>query len=239
MAPSNQSITPDIQPSPTTAPTKKDLPIELWMQIFEHVRSEDYARPCSVAKYASSLVAHDDDGIGAAKSLHKFERESWQRSRPLYAITRNSRAAALKLRLCLRVLQSCKEPVFASRCIEEWDALSAPSRRLLGRPEAEAGLASQKCIALQFYPAGSDGPLGRNERHKELHEAYQLLGHPYYTAAVRHYFRLDTARRVVLLFDPCRQTRDRNDWARLLKEQITKFWARKGITDGQVDALSW
>jgi hypothetical protein len=38
MAPSNQSITPDIQPSPTTAPTKKDLSSELWMQIFEHVR---------------------------------------------------------------------------------------------------------------------------------------------------------------------------------------------------------
>jgi hypothetical protein len=53
MALSNQSITSDIHPSTTTAPTNKDLPIELWMQIFEHVRSEDYARPRSVAKYAA------------------------------------------------------------------------------------------------------------------------------------------------------------------------------------------
>jgi hypothetical protein len=53
MALSNQSITSDIHPSTTTAPTNKDLPIELWMQIFEHVRSEDYARPRSVTKYAA------------------------------------------------------------------------------------------------------------------------------------------------------------------------------------------
>jgi hypothetical protein len=88
MAPSNQSITPDTNTSPSTSSSNKDLPIELWMQISEHVRSEDYARPRSVAEYAASLALHGDDGIEAAKSLPHLERESWRRSRPLYTINR-------------------------------------------------------------------------------------------------------------------------------------------------------
>jgi hypothetical protein len=236
MAPSNQSITPDIQPSPTAAPTNKDLPIELWMQIFEHVRSEDYARPHSVARYAASLDLHGDDGITAANDLHLLERESWQRSRPLYTISRNSRAAALKLRLCLRVLQTCKEPVFASRCLEEWDALPSSCQRLLGRPEAEAGLAPQKCVALQLYPADLHES-EQDQMYKELHAAFRLF-RMRNTAAATHYLRLDTTSRVILLFDPCWGTLDFDGWARHLKEQITKFWDGKGITDGQVDVMS-
>jgi hypothetical protein len=236
MAPSNQSVTPDIQPSPITAPTQKDLPIEIWMQIFEHVRSEDYARPHSVAKYAASLDLHGDDGIAAANDLHQLERESWQRSRPLYTISRNSRAAALKLRLCLRVLQTCKEPVFASRYLEEWEALSASSQRHLGRLEAEAGLAPQKSVALQFYPADLHEP-EQYERYKELHAAFRLF-RMRNTAAGTHYLRLDTTSRVILLFDPYWETLDLYGWARHLKEQITKFWDGKGITDGQVDVMS-
>jgi hypothetical protein len=236
MAPSNQSITPDTHPSPTTAPTNKDLPIELWMQIFEHVRSEDYARPHSVAEYAASLDQHGDDDIAAANDIRQLERESWQRTRPLYAISRNSRAAALKLRLCLRVLQTCKEPVFASSCLEEWDALSSSSQRLLGRPEAEAGLTPQKSVALQFYPADLHES-EQYERYKELHAAFRLF-RMRNTAAATHYLRLDTTSRVILLFDPCWETLDLDGWARHLKEQITKFWNGKGITDGQVDVMS-
>jgi hypothetical protein len=72
--------------------------------------------------------------------------------------------------------------------------------------------------------------------YKELHVALRLLG-VHDTAAV--YSRLDTARRVVLLFDPCWQTPDRDKWARLLEEQITEFWEQEEITDGRVDVLSY
>jgi hypothetical protein len=233
MAPSNQSITPDTNTSPSTSSSNKDLPIELWMQISEHVRSEDYARPRSVAEYAASLALHGDDGIEAAKSLPHLERESWRRSRPLYTINRNSRAAALKLRLCLRVLQTCEVPVLASKCLEEWDALSVSSRQLLGTPKAEAGPAAQKCVVLQLYPSDSYGS-GREEMYKELHAVFRLLME-HDAAAV--YLRLDTARHVALLSDPCWQTRKRDSWARLLKERASEFWERKGITDGQMDVL--
>jgi hypothetical protein len=137
----------------------------------------------------------------------------------------------------LRVLQTCKEPVFAYRSLTEWDNLSVSSRQFLSRSEAEAEPAVQKCVALQLYPADLYGPEpGWRQMYKELHVALRLLG-VHDTAAV--YLRLDTARRVVLLFDPCWQTPDRDKWARLLEEQITEFWEQEEITDGRVDVLSY
>jgi hypothetical protein len=60
------------------------------------------------------------------------------------------------------------------------------------------------------------------------------------TAGARHYYGLDTARRVILLFDPCWQKLDRESdrRARIFTRQITRFWEQEGITDGRVDILS-
>jgi hypothetical protein len=234
MAPSCQSITPDTYPSPATAPTKKDLPIELWLQIFEHIHSEDYARPLSVAEYAASLTLYGDDDIAAANDLHQLERERWQRSRPLYAINQNSRATALKLRLCLRALQTCKEPVSASGFLKEWDALSVPWQRALVRqtPRAEVRPAL-RCIAIQIYQDPSAAI--PETHHHELHSTIGILTR--HDSAAKHYFRSDTAKRVVLLFDPCWETDERDRWARVITRRITRFWALEGIVDGKVDVM--
>lgn len=37
----------------TSRPTNESLPVEIWMQIFEHVHIEDYARQAVVAVYKS------------------------------------------------------------------------------------------------------------------------------------------------------------------------------------------
>jgi hypothetical protein len=102
--------------SSINTPPKTDLPVDVWMCVFDHIPTDDdYARPKSIAAYASSLHT-DGDSIEAAKTLPEFEKRSWSKTRPLYAINRNSRGAALKLQLCMHVLRTSKKPLVPS----EW-----------------------------------------------------------------------------------------------------------------------
>ena len=98
----------------TSRTTNESLPVEVWMQIFEHVHIEDYARQAVVAVYRSSVAVYGDS-IKAAEPLPPFEKRTWKRIRGLYHIDRNSRAAALKLNMCLRGLQECRGPSLAAK----------------------------------------------------------------------------------------------------------------------------
>lgn len=92
------------------------------MRAFEYVRTDDYARPAVVANYKRSLAVHGDT-LEAAQTLPAFRKKNrtWKQSRPFYHIDRTSRAAALNLNLCLRVLQQCTNAIarpgqHATRC---------------------------------------------------------------------------------------------------------------------------
>lgn len=59
----------------TDQPTHKTLPVELWMRVFEYVRTDDYARPAVVANYKRSLAVHGDN-LEAAQTLPAFEKKT-------------------------------------------------------------------------------------------------------------------------------------------------------------------
>jgi hypothetical protein len=99
----------------TNLPTNNSLPVELWMRIFEYVHfTKQFARPPMVAAYNSSLAAHGDSITAASETLPAFEKHMWTQFRALYHIDRTSRAAALKLNMCLRMLEECKPPVIVA-----------------------------------------------------------------------------------------------------------------------------
>jgi hypothetical protein len=87
----------------------KSLPIELWMRVFEYLHNtKDYARLSVTTDCQSSLAIHEDS-VEAARILPAFEKHTWAQTRTLYHIDRTSRAAALKLKLCLRKLEACPD----------------------------------------------------------------------------------------------------------------------------------
>lgn len=65
---------PTLQIDDTTdQTTHKTLPVELWMRVFEYVRTDDYARPAVVANYKRSLAIHGDT-LEAAQTLPAFAK---------------------------------------------------------------------------------------------------------------------------------------------------------------------
>lgn len=95
-----------------TSPPAKDFPVEIWMRIFEHTihSNNAYARPEVIEAYKKALGKHAAIRK-VLKKLRPFERRFWSTTRNYYAINRNSRAAAVKLRLARELLASCKQPV--------------------------------------------------------------------------------------------------------------------------------
>lgn len=98
-----------------------DLPVELWMRVFEHIDLNDcYARGDFVQRYKDvretepQNLNHRDtdyhDNITARKTLLPFEESFWASTRALYAVNRNSRAAAQRLRLSQSLLFRCGVP---------------------------------------------------------------------------------------------------------------------------------
>jgi hypothetical protein len=126
------------------------LPIELWMRVFEYLHNtKDYARLSVTTDCQSSLAIHEDS-VEAARILPAFEKHTWAQTRTLYHIDRTSRAAALKLKLCLRKLEACKAPAPAmqradivTRWLEQGEFPDAKPRYLAtevtNKPEVLSG----------------------------------------------------------------------------------------------------
>lgn len=207
-------------------PAKMDFPVEIWMRIFEHMHSENIARPPAIAKYAASLSIHGDS-IQAAQTLPKFEQECWIQTRPLYAINQTSRAAAIKLRLCLHVLRTCRKPLLASQCLDEWDA---QSWRTLPDPGSVTG-----CVAVQLY--GEDGDESLQAEYREQRACHRLLTE--YVTARTHYLRLETAKRVVLFVDDKRCAQRQIEMADGVKCKIERFWREERTENGRVEIVPW
>jgi hypothetical protein len=211
----------------TTATT--DLPPEVWMVVFEQIHSEeDYARPEFVAKYADSLSIHGDS-LEAARTLPDFEQRSWLKTRPLYAINRNSRAAALKLQLCLHILRSFRKPVAASEYFGLLIVFSRVSSPLYSMP-VPAPVSPH--IVIQF-PAQQD-PSINFDNFVAIGLARQ------YMYAGMQWLKWHPERRVILLPDLA-STGDAQlafQWPRKLRYIILEIWLRNGIRNGTVEILS-
>lgn len=196
------------------------------MRMFEHMHSENIARPPAIAKYASSLSIHGDS-IQAAQTLPKFEQECWIQTRPLYAINQTSRAAAIKLKLCLRVLQTCQKPLLASQCLDEWDSQSWCT---LPNPRPVTG-----CVAVRLY--GEDGDESLQAEYREKRACHRLLQD--YVTARTHYFHLDSVKRVVLFVDDRRCAQRQIEMAEGVKCKIERFWREERAGNGRVEIVSW
>lgn len=115
--------------------TKKDLPIELWMQILDIVAaipdSRLLTRPHVVLEYEEHLTTIDlgfrasNTGeqtdhyintakaeLGAAMIIQRLERRSWLLTRAYYQINTRIRAAAVKLRLSSRLLTASRRVIY-------------------------------------------------------------------------------------------------------------------------------
>lgn len=216
---------------PTTQPRPQDsakrtannsLPVELWMHIFDHLRNTvDYARPPVVAIYKSALAVYDDTTL-AAHTLPAFEKRSWKQSRPFYHIDRTSRAAALRMKLCLRLLQTCKAPSLATRSFAKAARLLRNGRRPVAAPEYWAVKVSEEADVLAGY--------------REAGRVLESLAGAS-DDVVFHSLGLGSARRIVLL--------ERCNWntvsmlarAREIEVAIYEFWRRKGIRAGVVEIV--
>jgi hypothetical protein len=206
----------------TNDTTNKNLPVELWIRVFEYIHNtRDYARPSVTMAYKRSLAVHGDS-IEAAKILPAFERRTWKQSRKLYHIDRTSRAAALKLNMCLRVLEECKAPLRAMQ-----------HTRMVYRL-INAGVykeSSPRYVAIQVTEAP--------EEHRRLDQAetavWLLSGT--LDVFVMHSLGLRTAKHVVLL--------DRCGWdthvmlarGREIESAVYEFWRRNGIPAGVVEIV--
>lgn len=208
--------------SPAQQPTNKSLPVELWMRIFEYVRTDDYARPAVAMACKRSLAIHGDT-TQAAATLPAFEKRTWKLSRTFYHIDRASRAAALKLKLCLRTLQESKAP------------LHAMDHR---QPLAElvnAGVynKSHLCyVAIQVTEAQE-----AHRRDVQARTVVFLLLSGGYADVMVHSLDLGTAKHVVLL--------SRCDWdtpemlarGREIEGAVYEFWRRNDIEAGVVEVV--
>jgi hypothetical protein len=214
-------IRPNSNISASITTTQTDLPSQIWMVVFEHIHEEDnFARPKSVAEYASSLSTYGDS-IEAAKTLPPFEKRSWSKTRPLYSINRNSRAAALKLQLCLRVLRTFRKPLVLSECfgnigfsINIYDLAPVPAHRSVA-------------IEISAQPTASC-PVGH------WHLASNLIMQ---NAMGRRYADLIAARHVVLLVSPTasQDAHVDSEWPEGFREMILSLWQRSSILDGTVE----
>jgi hypothetical protein len=220
--------------SSSNTSTETDLPPEVWTIVFEQLHTEgDYARPECVAKYAGSLNIYGDS-IKAAKTLPEFEQRSWVKIRPLYTINRNSRAAALKLQLCLRVLQTSRKPVILSEYFPRPERLSirvhwsVPAYVLVPVSESVPATAPANRSIVIAIPSRSE-PLNG-----DWYSAFQLVTQD---AGAKQHVDLIAARRVVLLVSHTgsQDAQVNSEWPGDFREMILQFWLRNGITDGTVE----
>jgi hypothetical protein len=196
------------------------------MCVFDHIPTDDdYARPKSIAAYASSLHT-DGDSIEAAKTLPEFEKRSWSKTRPLYAINRNSRGAALKLQLCMHVLRTSKKPLVPS----EW---RRTFRRFLIQPFPSVQIIApvvpapaHQYIAVELSAQGMSGP--------EFLIACEFV---HQNAAAKQHLDLTVARRVVLLTGPtaAQNMQTTSVFPQDIRDLILDFWQRNDILDGTVE----
>jgi hypothetical protein len=217
------AIHPNSYISAFIAITKTDLPSEVWIVVFEHIYEEDgFARPNSVADYASSLNNHGDS-IEAAKIMPSFVKRSWSKTRPLYAINRNSRAAALKLQLCLRVLRASRKPLVLSEC---FDFRSIDfTINIYELPPVPV----HRSVAVEISANPKDScPVGH------WHLASNLLMQ---NERGRRYADMIAARHVVLLVSPTAPQDAQVDsgWPEAFREMILEFWLRNNILNGTVE----
>ncbi|KAM0718539.1 hypothetical protein Q7P37_005609 [Cladosporium fusiforme] len=92
-----------------------DLPVELWMRIFEEIRhDDDCVRPKRVNAYNEALSRGATE-LEASTELPLFEKRFWRTTRAYYNISRNSHAAASRLSLTQKLLSRCKRPVMIAR----------------------------------------------------------------------------------------------------------------------------
>jgi len=94
-----------------------DLPVELWMLIFESMAIAnwpifEFARTRITAPFsqASTGPAGDDDDPNLVSRLPRLEHSAYARARKYYRINSASRAAALNVRLARKLVLRCREP---------------------------------------------------------------------------------------------------------------------------------
>lgn len=215
-----QSPTQQTDEATTDQPTTKTLPIELWMRVFEHVdNTKHYARPPVVEVYKSSLAVYGDT-ITAAQTLPAFEKRSWKQSRAFYHIDRTSRAAALKLNFCLRMLEESRAPSLAMRSAAKVTRLLRQGRVPEVQPEYLVIKVSEEAEVLRAY----------REAGRVLDSLSGVSD-----GVVLHSLGLGTAKHIVLL--------ERCNWntfsmlarSREIELAIYEFWRRDGIPTGVVE----
>jgi hypothetical protein len=220
-----EPILPKITSQTTTAPTKKYLPVELWMRVFEYVSAGDeFARPKFVKKYAGSLSAYGADNLQAAKVLPKFEKRTWVQTRHLYAIDRSSRAAALTLQLCLQVLQKCRHPVVPSDLLAQSDIIQD-----MDDIKGALGPLDLRHVAIQLHRKSNYLSLK-----EEASAALALIGDG---VSARYCLSLGSASRVELILHPKHDSEAAYYYADEVEDVIKSFWRRYNIPAGQVEIV--
>lgn len=130
-----------------------NLPIELWMRVFEHLSLDMHCARKDVTGYF--LEATDWNAAQKLKvpnfeeryvrQLPRFELRAWKATRACYAINRNSRTAALKLSLTNLLLRTCPPPLrLLPFGVPEKDFTSAVAAQRFAAT-------SSGCLALELF----------------------------------------------------------------------------------------
>lgn len=217
-----------------------NLPVGLWMCVFEHIDFDDCdARSDVVQSYKDDRK--DDpkdepqnldesgtdryDNSTALATLPPFEIQLWAATRAFYGVNKNSRAAAQRLRLSQNFLFRCKVPTQLKFSARLPQTRYAPSVYLVAR-----------------LPSCKDSRAGeREDRHVEsfAREVRSAIYYGYNTPLYSKYLRV--IRHVVLLPGKSQRNDCEERYAmrltRVAKLVIEQFWERYKIEDGRVEVF--
>lgn len=215
-----------------------NLPVELWMRVFEELDSDEYARSQCISRFNHELqLSQSSNEEAAVAELPPFEKRTWRTLRSFYAVNHNSRVAALKVRLTQRLLPLCKSPTKLYRPnVYGGDAIS------YSRQDRPYSPRSQDRLVIELFPwenllAESIRTLIRGTYLKNHVDVWRAIPNPLCAEELR------AARHVVLL-PPLTYMDARMEMARgpysplnITKRAIERFWQENGITDGRVEVF--
>lgn len=237
-----------------------DLPVEIWMRVFELLEPDDYmvVRTEVLLEYIkvhNEEQTHDECMIPAVErkamsKLPAFEQRTWVKTRVYYAISQNSRAAAVKMWLSKRLMSSSWR---------EWDLFLHPmdegmhKRALKNMPTRTVNrLRSYVAIQLTHKSAKMD----LQQELRDFPEYFTRYIDPgaysfrrsrwtMWEPKAQKYAFVDLlmeSEHIVLLAPEAPPRNENADWfplrlATLAQEVVRQFWADKGLQNRTVEVF--
>lgn len=229
------------------------------MRVFEEIRPGDYVRRSCVRKYKHELASLESsrgadtngtqqhDKLAALRKLPPFEKQAWHRTRAFYAINRNSRAAALRLRLSRRLLLRCKQPGLLPHIPEPYMKKklsyrkSDPDETMRHEKLDSRYLAQNRhCLVVQLFHTPERGEWDYSRFDGQTNRLVGRIGDLHATPPCEAHLR--AAEHVVLLGtaphnSKCCAGRHSLHFLSIVQTAIEKFWQKKKLKNRRISVF--